>query len=281
MGAWGARLLSIENSPDAESKEKSLDWKYRCFTQGMNYSTKHRNLGTAIHLRQATSSSRFPLRRSGTRKNAHTAASPSPESIAPARPSPEWKMAQELFQASRARFIRLAYSVLRNQEDAEDAVQNAMISTLLHLRKFEGRSAFTTWFTRIVYNASLMVLRKRKSARIESFPDPIEGDDTSWTDKILAPQPDPEMACAQAETIRSIDALLQKMSPVLRQAFTMTYYGELSCEEAGAVLGVPPRTFKSRVFRAKQFLIRHTQRRRRPPNVGPGLSFQPGLLGKM
>src|SRR5580704_1524574 len=117
-----------------------------------------------------------------------------------------------------------------------------MIYTLLHLRKFEGRSAFTTWFTRIVYNASL-------------------------TDKIAAPQPDPEMACAQAETIRSIDVLLQKMSPVLRQAFTMTYYGELSCEEAGAVLGVPPRTFKSRVFRAKQFLIRHTQRRRIAPLV--------------
>ena len=233
----------------------------------MNYSTKQSNLSTAIHLGQAAASSRCPPRRRGTRKDAHAAANPRPAAIAPPPPSPEWKMAQELFQSSRGRFIRLAYSVLRNQQDAEDAVQNAMISTLLHLRKFEGRSAFTTWFTRIVYNASLMVLRKRKSARIESFPDPIEGDDASWTDKIAAPQPDPEMACAQAETIRSIDVLLQKMSPVLRQAFTMTYYGELSCEEAGAVLGVPPRTFKSRVFRAKQFLIRHTQRRRIAPLV--------------
>jgi RNA polymerase sigma-70 factor, ECF subfamily len=237
----------------------------------MNYLTKHGNLSAPIHLGQARASSRFPLRRSGTRNNAHTATNRRPAAIAPAPPSPEWKMAQELFQSSRARFIRLAYSVLRNQQDAEDAVQNAMISTLLHLRKFEGRSAFTTWFTRIVYNASLMVLRKRKSARIESFPDPIEGDETSWTDKIPAPQPDPEMACAQAETIRSIDALLQKMSPVLRQAFTMTYYGEMSIEEAGAALGVPPRTFKSRVFRAKQFLIRHTQRRR----IAPMLSSSP------
>jgi RNA polymerase sigma-70 factor, ECF subfamily len=266
MDARPAPLLSIENSPDAESRAKGLNWKYRCSTQRMNYSTKHGNLSTPIHLGQARATSRFPLRRSGSRNNAHTATNSRPAAIT-LPPSPEWKMAQELFQASRARFIRLAYSVLRNQEDAEDAVQNAMISTLLHLRKFEGRSAFTTWFTRIVYNASLMVLRKRKSARIESFPEPIEGDETSWTDKIPAPQPDPEMACAQAETIRSIDALLQKMSPVLRQAFTMTYYGELSCEEAGAVLGVPPRTFKSRVFRAKQFLIRHTQRRRIAPLI--------------
>ena len=150
----------------------------------MNYSTKQSNLSTAIHLGQAAASSRFPPRRRRTRKDAHAAANPRPAAIAPPPPSPEWKMAQELFQSSRGRFIRLAYSVLRNQQDAEDAVQNAMISTLLHLRKFEGRSAFTTWFTRIVYNASLMVLRKRKSARIESFPDPIEGDDASWTDKI-------------------------------------------------------------------------------------------------
>lgn len=170
-------------------------------------------------------------------------------------------MVHELFLACRTKFIALAYSILRNREDAEDAVQNAMISTLLHLRKFEGRSAFTTWCTRIVYNAALMIRRKRKSSRIESFPEPTETDDTPWADKIPAPQVDPETACAQAETVHSVDGLLQKMSPVLRQAFTMTYYGELSCEEAGAALGVPTRTFKSRLFRAKKFLIRHAKRR--------------------
>jgi hypothetical protein len=50
------------------------------------------------------------------------------------------------------------------------------------------------------------------------------------------------------------------MSPLLRQAFTLAYYDELSFAEAGAVLGVTAGTFKSRVFRAKQYLIRHTQR---------------------
>ena len=68
------------------------------------------------------------------------------------------------------------------------------------------------------------------------------------------------MACAEAETFRWIDELLVKMSPVLQQAFTMTYYDELSIEEAGAMLGVTASRFKSRVFRAKQQLLRQTQR---------------------
>ncbi len=50
------------------------------------------------------------------------------------------------------------------------------------------------------------------------------------------------------------------MSPVLRQAFTMAYYDELSIEEAGALLGVSAGTFKSRVFRARRYLIQQTQR---------------------
>jgi RNA polymerase sigma factor (sigma-70 family) len=117
----------------------------------------------------------------------------------------------------------------------------------------EGRSAFTTWFTRIVFNAALMIRRKRKSAGIESFADSGENDEVPWIERIPAPQPDPEKACAEAETFRSIDERLRKMSPLLRPAFTMAYYDELSFEEVGAVLGVTTRTFKSRVFRAKQY----------------------------
>jgi RNA polymerase sigma-70 factor (ECF subfamily) len=121
-----------------------------------------------------------------------------------------------MFLASRPKFIGLAYSILRNKEDAEDAVQDAMLSAYRHLRSFEGRSAFTTWFTRIVFNAALMIRRKRKPARIESFPDSGESDETPWVERIPASQPDPEMACAEAETFRAIDELLRKMGPMLR-----------------------------------------------------------------
>jgi RNA polymerase sigma-70 factor (ECF subfamily) len=167
---------------------------------------------------------------------------------------------QAMFLKSRPQFVGIAYSILRNKEDAEDAVQDAVLSAYVHLRKFEGRSAFTTWFTRIVLNAALMTLRKRTNSRITSLPESSSSDEVSWTEKIPTSQPDPEMACAEGETFQFIDVLLGKMSPTLRQSFTMTYYDELTSREACALLGVSIGTFKSRVFRARRHLMHLAQR---------------------
>ena len=167
---------------------------------------------------------------------------------------------QEMFLASRPKFVGMAYSILRNKEDAEDAVQDAFLSAYVHLRNFEGRSAFTTWFTRIVLNAALMVLRKRTNSRIDSLPESSSSGEISWTERIPTPQPDPEMVCAEGETFQLIDVLLGKMSPVLRQSFTMTYYDEMSSREACTLLGVSIGTFKSRVFRARRHLMALAQR---------------------
>jgi RNA polymerase sigma-70 factor, ECF subfamily len=167
---------------------------------------------------------------------------------------------QRMFLASRPKFVGMAYSILRNREDAEDAVQDAFLSAYVHLRNFEGRSAFTTWFTRIVLNAALMILRKRTNSRIDSLPESSSSGEISWTERIPTPQPDPEMVCAEGETFQLIDVLLGKMSPVLRQSFTMTYYDELSSREACNLLGVSIGTFKSRVFRAKRHLMNLAQR---------------------
>jgi len=167
---------------------------------------------------------------------------------------------QEVFLASRPKFVGIAYSILRNKEDAEDAVQDAVLSAYVHLRNFEGRSAFTTWFTRIVLNAALMTLRKRTNSRIDSLPESPSSGEISWTERIPTPQPDPEMVCAEGETFQLIDVLLGKMSLVLRQSFTMTYYDEMSSREACALLGVSTGTFKSRLFRARRHLMAQAQR---------------------
>ena len=167
---------------------------------------------------------------------------------------------QEMFLASRPKFVGLAYSILRNKEDAEDAVQDAVLSAYVHLRNFEGRSAFTTWFTRIVLNAALMVLRKRTNSRIDSLPESASSGETSWTERIPTPQPDPEMVCAEVETLQLVDVLLGKMSPALRQSFTMAYYDEMSSREACTLLGVSIGTFKSRVYRARRHLMTLAQR---------------------
>jgi RNA polymerase sigma-70 factor, ECF subfamily len=179
----------------------------------------------------------------------------------PAQPKgPEWEAVQEMYLASRPRFVGMAYSILRNKEDAEDAVQDALLSAYLHLRAFEGRSAFTTWFTRIVLNAALMIRRKQKRSWNDSQRESSTMDDTPWTERIPASRPDPEMVYAESETLQWIEVRLGTMSPLLRQAFTMTYYDELSNEEAGALLGVTTGTFKSRLLRARRHLTNQARR---------------------
>lgn len=172
----------------------------------------------------------------------------------------EWQAFEEMFLASRAKFIALAFAILRNNEDAEDAVQDALVSAYVHLRRFEGRSAIKTWFTRIVLNASLMIRRKRKPGRVEFAPETPGADDPFGMDRIPATSPDPEMYCAEAETLRLVDGLVGELNPALREAFTMTYFDEIPAKQAGALLGVAKGAFKSRLFRAKKHLKQMAER---------------------
>jgi RNA polymerase sigma-70 factor, ECF subfamily len=167
---------------------------------------------------------------------------------------------EEMFVASRPKFVAMAHAILRNREDAEDAVQNASLSGYLHLRSFEGRSALRTWFTRIVLNAALMIQRKRKPLTTQPFSENSNSPEVNWTENIPASEPDPEMVHAERETLQFIDGILGKMKPVLRQAFTMTYFDELSGPEASAMLGVSAETFKARLFRARRQLLNQVQR---------------------
>ena len=166
----------------------------------------------------------------------------------------------EMFVTLRPKFVTMAYSILRNREDAEDAVQNAFLSGYRHLRSFEGRSALKTWFTRIVLNATLMLKRKRKLSSVQPLSDNSNSHEVDWTESIPASQPDPEMAYAERETLEFINAALGKMKPALRQAVTMTYHDELSGQEACALLGLSAGTFKARLFRAKRQLLNRARR---------------------
>jgi RNA polymerase sigma-70 factor (ECF subfamily) len=170
----------------------------------------------------------------------------------------EMEAFHEMFVTLRPRFVTMAHAILRNREDAEDAVQNAFLLGHRQWPCFAARPPNTTWFTRIVLNASLMIQRKHKLSRIRPLPETISRE-ANWTERIPNSQPDPEMVHAERETLQFINGVLAKMKPALRQAFTMTYYDELSGAEACAVLGVSAGTFKARLFRARRQLLNQAQ----------------------
>jgi RNA polymerase sigma-70 factor (ECF subfamily) len=70
-----------------------------------------------------------------------------------------------LCQPLARKLIQSAHRITRNREDAEDALQDALLSAFIHMKNFDGRSSFSTWLTRIAINSALMTLRKKRSSR--------------------------------------------------------------------------------------------------------------------
>ena len=167
--------------------------------------------------------------------------------------SDEWAF-EELISPHVPRLRQIAYSLLHNREDAEEAVQEALLSTYRHLQSFRGQSLFSTWLTRIVINAARMV-RRRNTGRPEVSLDEIL--DANPPQKIRAavdPRRNPEQACEAAEIGTLIDKGLRRLSPQLQEAFRLREIEGLSTEACVATLGIQRSAFKSRVTRARHRL---------------------------
>jgi RNA polymerase sigma-70 factor (ECF subfamily) len=165
-----------------------------------------------------------------------------------------WEQAlEELFSISRDRFLGVAYCILKNHDDSEDAVQDAFLSASRHFANFEGRAAVTTWLTRIVINAALMLRRKRKNTFIRAVND-LDRNEADYLETIPGLHPDPEMASSRAESFALLDGLINEMNPLLRQAVKSAYYDELSSSEASSALAIPLSTYKARLFRGTRLL---------------------------
>jgi len=149
----------------------------------------------------------------------------------------------------------LAYSVafrmLRNAEDAEDAVQEAYISAFKALPNFKGQSKLSTWLYRIVVNACLMKIRKDKSRAKylseKAFDDAIVYD---WKN-------DPEEAAVNSELRSMLESGLDLLSPDLRAVVVLRDIQGLSTEESAEALDISIASLKSRLHRARIMLRKH------------------------
>jgi RNA polymerase sigma-70 factor (ECF subfamily) len=155
-------------------------------------------------------------------------------------------------QHSRALF-QTALRLLGNAEDAEDALQEAMLAAYRNLPRFEGRSQFSTWMTRIVINAALMRRRSKRAHPALSLDDSTE-EKTPIAERFADGRPSPEQIYAGTELSERVKENLQTLSPLLRNAFELRELEGLSADEAARALGVSRNTLKARLWRARQQL---------------------------
>lgn len=164
---------------------------------------------------------------------------------------------EELVNANAGRMLAVARRLLRDEEEALDAVQEALLQAFLGLDRFQGGSRLSTWLHRIVVNASLMRLRSRRRRREEPIEDllPQFAEDGHRLD---VQGPWPEDAHTRLETLElrgavreAIDRLPEKHRTVL----LLRDIEGLANDEVASLLGIRPEAAKMRLHRARQALV--------------------------
>src|SRR2546427_2041027 len=146
-------------------------------------------------------------------------------------------------------FYKRAFRFLGNMPDAEDAVQDALLSAYKHLGQFRGQAQLSTWLTTIVTNAARMKLRRRDSYL--SLDEEQGEDGLTLSERLPDSKPSPEEVCSTAEARNRLVEGVQRLSPKLRRAFQLRHIDGLTTKEAAHVLGVPQGTVKARLARAR------------------------------
>lgn len=158
-----------------------------------------------------------------------------------------------LVKRHEAKMLAIAFRITRNREDAEDVVQQGFHKAFMHLGRFQGKSSFSTWLTRIVINEALMRLRRNRALR-EIFLGDVQTEPNSVS---LTEIPDrgenPAEIYEHQEKERILSQAMNHLSAEFRTVLQLRLE-EQTVGETAEILGVGITTLKARLFRARQKL---------------------------
>jgi len=150
-----------------------------------------------------------------------------------------------------ARFRRIALGHLSNVADAEDAVQDALLSALTHVHQFKGQAKMSTWLTTIVINSARMKLRRRLTWVHLALDETDGQQDLPLESTVSDARRGPEEAYREREIAETLARATSRLSATLRTTFQLRDIEGLSIRETAELLGVPTGTVKARLARAR------------------------------
>ncbi len=149
--------------------------------------------------------------------------------------------------------FKLAVSILRDREEAEDEVQNAYWKAFQHIDQFHSDAKFSTWMTRIVVNQCLMRLRKVRRAKF-LYIDDVQIGEERGSFELTDEMPTPESVCGSKELAVLLKQEIRRIPPLLRNVFVLRDVDQLPMPEVADRLGISIAAAKSRLLRARSEL---------------------------
>jgi RNA polymerase sigma-70 factor (ECF subfamily) len=165
----------------------------------------------------------------------------------------------ELVRLYKPACMKLALSMLRDRENAEDETQTAIWKAYEHIGQFQRDSRFSTWLTRIVVNQCLMSLRRQKRARFLYIDDGVEREDIA-TLELASNGITPEQDLARREVSEVLKKEIGRIPPLLRTVFLLRDVQELPMAAVAEQLGISIAAAKSRLLRARTELRERLQK---------------------
>jgi len=164
----------------------------------------------------------------------------------------ETREPQDVFSRYLPLLHRTAYRYLSNEADAEDAVQDALLSAYKHREQFRGQAQMSTWLVVIVSNCARMQLRRRPRQIQVSLNEQFgEEQGETVSERLVDCAPSPEQEYRKAELHERLMQFAEELSPPLRRAFQLRDLDDLTTSEAAQILGVSDGTLKAQLARAR------------------------------
>jgi RNA polymerase sigma-70 factor, ECF subfamily len=160
---------------------------------------------------------------------------------------------EQLVERYERKVFRLAQTITRNHEDAEDVVQNAFVQAYKHLSRFRGDSRFYTWLVRITVNEGLMKVRRRRPSEV-SIDDSIDTEESTLPRQLEDWSPTPEQRYSELELRSILTTTIGKLAPAYRIVFQLRDVEGLSTEETAQLLELSMPAVKTRLRRARMTL---------------------------
>ena len=176
-----------------------------------------------------------------------------------------------LMRRYNQRLFRVICSVVTNDSEAEDVLQEAWVRAYEHLSQFEGRASFSTWVTRIAFHEALA--RSRKSRRWR----PLEisgGEIMAEADRRQRTSETPESQAMRGQLAQMLQAVVDALPETYRSVFVLREIEQLSTSETADCLGLSEEAVKTRLHRSRALLRRDLEKQ-----LGPAITGAYTFLG--